>query len=378
MNPVSPIPPIGNSILKKVIKKPSTLLGIAPISEHVIRAFLKAASKQRSPALFVVSLNQIDIDGGYTGFTPSAFVEYIHNFMVSQGIYTHVLLQLDHCGPWLKDEHVIKNYSYNEAIEAVIKSVEAFIKAGFNIIHVDTTLDINSKNGFANIETAAERTIQLISIIDNIAESMGREVRYEIGSDRWGYKQPELIDEFISRIKSGLRGKSIDHHKIIFIVADVGTKVKPGNRVDERNLVQFIDIALRHGYYLKIHSGDYLENIEILPRNNVGGVNIGPMFADVQYRVVKEAILKTGNHDLLNKLHELIVFSDRLGKYTKKRELEEYELGLASRYIWNSKEAIRLLSIIEEMNIPISKKIQSVFELLIEDLIDKLNLQNTL
>ena len=51
-----------------------TLLAVCPNSDAVLEAAVKAAAANDMPMLFAATLNQVDRDGGYTGWTPRAFV----------------------------------------------------------------------------------------------------------------------------------------------------------------------------------------------------------------------------------------------------------------------------------------------------------------
>jgi D-tagatose-1,6-bisphosphate aldolase subunit GatZ/KbaZ len=54
-----------------------TLLAVCPNSLNVLRAALKSAKRARSPIIFAATLNQVDIDGGYTGWTQENLVRII-------------------------------------------------------------------------------------------------------------------------------------------------------------------------------------------------------------------------------------------------------------------------------------------------------------
>uniref|UniRef100_A0A7J3Z8M7 Uncharacterized protein n=1 Tax=Ignisphaera aggregans TaxID=334771 RepID=A0A7J3Z8M7_9CREN len=62
---------------------------------------------------------------------------------------------------------------------------------------------------------------------------------FEIGSDRWGYRAPVVIEEFIANTMSGLKRHGIDLSKVIFVVTDVGTSVKLGSRVNPLTVETF-------------------------------------------------------------------------------------------------------------------------------------------
>ena len=54
-----------------------TLLAVCPNSEAVLEAAVRAAAKNNTPMLFAATLNQVDVDGGYTGWTQAEFVSKI-------------------------------------------------------------------------------------------------------------------------------------------------------------------------------------------------------------------------------------------------------------------------------------------------------------
>jgi hypothetical protein len=335
------------SILDKARKLPekATLLCLSPISRYVVQAYIEVAKELNTPICFAASLNQVDKDGGYTGWTPKDFKNFVMDIAKKYSISTPIILQLDHGGPWLKDEHIARNYSYEEALNDFLKSLELFIEANFNVIHIDTTVDIGNRDGYADVEIASKRTADIVIYSEEIASRYGVELEYEIGSDRWGYKPVEVVENFISKTVSILKNRGFDVNRLVFGVADVGTKVCPGNKVDPTIVKEFSMLMRRYGLYLKIHSGDYIENLGELPRNSVGGVNIGPMFAHIMYSVVKEVLYeKLGgdrSSELLQELNNFIAGSDKLSKYVGKGlgEVEEYKLGLASRYIWSTTKA---------------------------------------
>lgn len=63
--------------LRDFRKGQSTPLGISSVSKYTIVLALRAASKLNAPVVFVASFNHVDVDGGYTGFTPGKFVENV-------------------------------------------------------------------------------------------------------------------------------------------------------------------------------------------------------------------------------------------------------------------------------------------------------------
>ena len=357
-----------------------TLLFISPISKQVVDSFIDEAISRKAPVAFVASLNQVDLGGGYTGWTPQEFIEYVKKRVVELAGWEYpVILQLDHGGPWLKDKHVEENYTFDEALSDFLKSLEGFLKAGFRLIHLDATVDPESPDMSAEPEKAATRTAELLTYAEDLVAQLGIEkVFYEIGSDRWGYKLPEIYDYFLSSFTREAKSRGLDLSRIIFSVAHVGTEVKPGNKVDIDTLRRFVSLTKTYGFKLKVHSGDYIKNPESLLEAEVGGVNIGPMFAHIMYSslisVITERMSSEEAKRYIELLNELITSADRLSKYTGKGVVvEEYMLGLASRYIWSRPEMQDIIERISrtlqiDINNLLIKKLREIMNFYIERL----------
>ena len=273
-----------------------------------------------------------------------------------------VILQLDHGGPWLKDKHVERNYTFEEALSEFLKSLGGFLRAGFRLIHLDATVDLESPGMSAEPGKAAARTAELLAYAEDLAAQLGvRGIYYEIGSDRWGYKPPEIYDYFLSSFTREARARGLDLSSVIFSVAHVGTEVKPGNRVEVSTLRSFASLANTYGFKLKVHSGDYLENPEALLEAGVGGVNIGPMFAHVMYSSLLSTVVKRMNAEEATRyvelLNRLIASADKLSKYVGKGAVEEYKLGLASRYVWSRPE---MQNIVEKISLALQLDINNL------------------
>ena len=368
--------------IRGIIGRGTTLLCISPISPEVIRAGLLSARNRAKPIVFIASLNQVDIDGGYTGLTPRKFRELIDSLRRELNVRSEVILEADHVGPWLKDEHVYKRLSYEDALNSVMRSIEEVVKAGYDLIHIDTTVDLESPTGYSSIDDAVNRAVDLIEYAENLAKGLDVKLSYEVGSDRWKLTNPLMFEEFLRKLVERIKAIGGDVlSRVIFSTTDVGLEVRPGNRINPNSITKYVEVAKKYNTYLKIHSGDYLENAEILTRLNVGGLNIGPMLADITYKTVKNILIENlGDRaqDVLDKINQSIISADKLSKYTKKSlsGIEEYKLGIASRYIW-SKDDVRnlLLRIGSELDINVLDEIVKNLTKVISNYLDKLSIQ---
>ena len=135
-----------------------TLLAVCPNSAAITEAAVKVAAANHMPMLLVATLNQVDRDGGYTGWTPGQFVaqlgEYARQYQWDGPLYPC----LDHGGPWLKDAHTLARLSYEESMDEVKASLVACLEAGYRLLHIDPTVDRTLPSGaIISIDTVVAR-----------------------------------------------------------------------------------------------------------------------------------------------------------------------------------------------------------------------------
>jgi D-tagatose-1,6-bisphosphate aldolase subunit GatZ/KbaZ len=69
-------------------------------NRHVLKAVLQRAAFAGQPALIEATANQVDQNGGYTGMTPSMFVQYVRDIAREMDFpFEKVILGGDHLGP---------------------------------------------------------------------------------------------------------------------------------------------------------------------------------------------------------------------------------------------------------------------------------------
>ena len=125
-----------NELVQKLIQMRAdgtaqvTLLAVCPNSEAVLEAAVKVAAANSAPMLFAATLNQVDRDGGYTGWAPAQFVERMRAFSRKYQWGGPLYACLDHGGPWLKDRHTLEGLSLEETTAEVKRSLVACLEAG--------------------------------------------------------------------------------------------------------------------------------------------------------------------------------------------------------------------------------------------------------
>ncbi len=118
-----------------------TLLAVCPNSVAVLEAAVKVAAQNNAPMLFAATLNQVDRDGGYTGWTPSQFVTQMRAFAEQYDWDGPLYPCLDHGGPWLKDRHTLDGLAFEATLSEVKQSLTACLQAGYGLLHIDPTVD---------------------------------------------------------------------------------------------------------------------------------------------------------------------------------------------------------------------------------------------
>ncbi|SFM59064.1 D-tagatose-1,6-bisphosphate aldolase subunit GatZ/KbaZ, partial [Pleomorphomonas diazotrophica] len=117
----------------------SGLRGIPSIcSAHpvVIEAAMRHAGRLGLPVLIEATCNQVNQDGGYTGMTPGDFRDFVEVIAKRLGFpFERVILGGDHLGPnpW-------KKLPATEAMDKAKVMIDAFARAGFTKLHLDTSM----------------------------------------------------------------------------------------------------------------------------------------------------------------------------------------------------------------------------------------------
>ena len=270
---------------------PRTIFAACPNSPTVIRASLRAAKRNNAPIYFAATLNQIDCDGGYTGMTQEDFVRTVR-FETERVHFTGpVIIAIDHGGPWLKDRQRTEKWSVEDAMNGVKKSFEAAVLAGYDLIHVDPTVDINVPKGeIIDIHLVAARTVELIAHVERFRKAHGiAPISYEVGTEEvhGGLADEKTFDTFISVLKNGLMVEGLADVWPCFIVGKVGTDLD--TTIFDEEVARRLTSKVRPlGSYIKGHYTDDVANPEAYPRCGMGAANVGPEFTMSEYRALCE------------------------------------------------------------------------------------------
>ena len=133
---------IHNKIQSLLTKKRCTLLGVGPMSANCVDAAIELSNVFDSTLMLIASRRQIDSEqfgGGYVNnWTTSEFAEYV----IDRDKKGKILLARDHGGPWQSEFEKTKS-SLRHAMESAKLSYKADIDSGFQILHIDPSIDIH-------------------------------------------------------------------------------------------------------------------------------------------------------------------------------------------------------------------------------------------
>jgi D-tagatose-1,6-bisphosphate aldolase subunit GatZ/KbaZ len=341
-----------------------TIFAACPNSTAVLRASLVSAKRCNAPIKFAATLNQVDTDGGYTGFTADQFVKTIREEARRINFTGPVIVAIDHGGPWLKDKHKLDNLSYEETMAAVKNSFEKAIDAGYDMIHVDPTIDITLPKGETiDIGVVAARTVELISHCEMHRKKKGRDrLAYEVGTEEvhGGLADMSVFTHFLELLKTGLEKKGLNDTWPCFVVGKVGTDLHT-TLFDPEVAKELTAAARPYGSRIKGHYSDSVDNPEEYPLSGMGAANIGPEFTEREYDGLMELVELEKNlyaegkvaklSGMKERLWEAVINSNRWVKwisgsesasdfYSIAEDRQEWLIKTGCRYIWENTEVI--------------------------------------
>ncbi len=342
-----------------------TLLSVCPNSDAVLEAAVKSAANSRTPMLFAATLNQVDGDGGYTGWTQAQFVTQMQAYAAKYHWSGPLYPCLDHGGPWLKDRHTLEGLSYKSTMEEVKKSITACLEAGYRLLHIDPTVDRSLMQGQTiPLQTVVDRTIELIAHAESERKRLGlAPIDYEVGTEEvhGGLVDLSRFKAFLENLRTGLDARGLASTWPCFIVAQVGTDLHTTS-FDTSAAGRLYDIVTPLGSLVKGHYTDWVENPADYPATGIGGANVGPEFTAEEYLALRDldakeqalchnrpALVRSG---FITVLQQAVVESGRWMKWLHPNEdgLEFDQLTLkrrewlvqtSARYIWTNIDVIK-------------------------------------
>ncbi len=272
-----------------------TLLAVCPNSAAVLEAAVKVASRSHTPMLFAATLNQVDLDGGYTGWTPAAFVAELQACARRYDWSGSLYPCLDHGGPWLKDRHTLDHLTLDETMARVKESLTACVEARYQLLHIDPTVDRTLPPGEpVPVEVVVERTVELMTHAEQARLARGLPpIAYEVGTEEvhGGLVDPSRFEAFVALLRRQMEARQLLHAWPCFIVAQVGTDLHTTS-FDPAAARRLYATLAPLGSLAKGHYSDWVANPQDYPATGMGGANVGPEFTSEEYLALHDLELK--------------------------------------------------------------------------------------
>lgn len=312
---------------------------------------MRAAQEARAPLLFAATLNQVDRDGGYTGWTPADFVAFVRDEVEQQSLDGPVLIGLDHGGPWAKDDHIQRDLGRDAAMQATARSIAACVDAGYDLLHIDPTHDPDRASGTpVPVDTIVDRTTDLMQQAEDRRRAADRgPIAYEVGTEEAGqeHEAEERVRTFLRQFDDAIDTSELPLPS--FIVGDVGTRLASTTFDVGRARRLTEETTRRFGAVLKGHYTDDVTALEKYPLSGMGGANVGPGLTTVEAEALRdlEDLERELDRDagLSDVLRSAVVESGRWRKWLRTGEKgadfsdlpderQRWLVNTGSRYVW--------------------------------------------
>jgi D-tagatose-1,6-bisphosphate aldolase subunit GatZ/KbaZ len=237
----------------------------------VIEASMLHALKQGAHLLVEATCNQVNQDGGYTGMTPADFRDFVEKIAADTGFpLEKLILGGDHLGPnpW-------KSLPADEAMAKASTMIEAFAKAGFTKLHLDTSMGCAGEPVALPDAITAERAAKLAAVAEAALQGMdGIKPVYIVGTEVPipGGAMEEI--EELEVTKPEAARETIAIHRQAFVAAGVsdaftrvvGAVVQPGVEFGNENVIAYAPekaaalsatLSDMPGMVFEAHSTDY-------------------------------------------------------------------------------------------------------------------------
>ena len=243
-------------------------VAIGPMSSETIEAVFRYSNLYRKELMLISSKNQIDWNKGYVNNWSTA--EYMNFVTQMRKKYPQAKVGIcrDHCGP---------GFNGNDDIKDVYKTIDADIKAGFDLIHID----------FCHFKGSKDEQFKASKKAIEYCKKLNKNIRIEVGTDEnagINYGLPN-IDELEREIDFFSSFSDPE-----FYVVQTGSLVMEINQVGSFNkpfVEEVHKLVSKKGMKLKEHNADYLSKEDIALRDGiVDAQNIAPQLGVVQTQFV--------------------------------------------------------------------------------------------
>ncbi len=309
-------------------KRRCTLLGVGPMSLNCIDAAIELSNEHEVPILLIASRRQIDSEEFGGGYVNNWTTEQFARNVIERDKKGKILLARDHGGPWQNTKERDANLSLRRAMESAKSSYRADLEAGFQILHIDPSVDLH---GTPDRDEILERIFELYEFCWSEAQQLRQDIIFEIGTEEQSgtTNSQEELDYTLNAVQQFC--KKFHLPQPAFVVIQCGTRVMETRNVGsfdspvrvadelpaEIQLPKMIEICNRYGILMKEHNTDYLsdEALQWHPRLGIHAANVAPEFGVTESRALVEILDANELPALSERFLQLAYESDKWQKW---------------------------------------------------------------
>jgi len=349
-----------NERLKRFIdNRCCTLLGVGPMSKNCVDAAIELSNDYEIPLMLIASRRQIEAEDFGGGYVNNWSTERFGEYVVGRDLKGKIILTRDHGGPWQNEFEKKEKFSLRNAMESAKKSFQVDIESGFEMIHIDASMDLYSD---LSVDETLLRIFDLYEFCYSIAQNKKRELIFEVGSEEQsGSNQNKFDTEYIVSETINFCKKS-NLPTPSFVVVQTGTKVMETKNVGtfdtpfriqnelpaEIEIPKILDICNKYNIFLKQHNTDYLSDEALAwhPKLGIHSANVAPEFGVAETVAFIEILQE---HKMSKQLEDFLRLSCKSKKW-EKWMLPESKAGemekavIAGHYVFSKPEFVEIKS----------------------------------
>lgn len=268
---------LGKLFAPRNLAMPRGITSVCSAHPLVIEAALLSAARDGYALLIEATCNQVNQDGGYTGMTPADFRRFVESCAARVAFPAErIILGGDHLGPnpW-------RQLPAEEAMARAEAMIVAYVEAGFEKLHLDTSMGCAGEPAALSDERTAERAARLAKVAEQTAARIGSTPPvYVIGTevpppggathalDGIEVTRPEAARKTMAVHEAAFRAAGVEPalERVIAIVVQPGVEFGNANVVlyqpeKATGLIQVLDDL--PGLLFEAHSTDYQPTAEL-------------------------------------------------------------------------------------------------------------------
>jgi D-tagatose-1,6-bisphosphate aldolase subunit GatZ/KbaZ len=373
---------LSNALLQFAVSrrqgKPFGIYSVCSAHPWVIEAAIDQALEDGTDLLIEATSNQVNHLGGYTGMQPDDFRRLVHEMAARKGLDTaRLILGGDHLGPnpWQKRPAA-------EAMSEAKTMVDAYVRAGFEKIHLDASMSCGDDPHPLPGETVARRAAELCAVAEQAAGA--QKPVYVIGTE---VPVPGGATESLTHMVVTSRAAALETlavHRRVFTEAGlahvlprvIALVVQPGVEFNHDSVVNYVPehathlaalLDEEHGIVFEAHSTDYQrpEAYRALVRDGFAILKVGPALTFAMREALEalslieaELVAPEQCSNLMDVLDQAMVDDPRnwehhyAGDEHAKRLLRRYSYSDRLRYYWTD---ARVVSAVDTLMINLGK-----------------------